>query len=160
MQGEPRCCGGCRLLLMKMIIIINTGDPVIHSQPNPSPLPLRPPRPHDPSHRACVSEFHGWSFWVTPRNHPDYDDLQRRAALFLQLYHYRSSTSVLTPSPLTNGHYELWTPTLHQGLCCYRHTAQQLREIGGPELPCPGFVHRITAMFIHSALVGVRPETP
>lgn len=130
---------------------------MLSPQPRP-PLPLRPPRPHDPSQRACVSEFRDWSFWVTPRNLPEHNDLQRKAALQLQLYHYRTNTSVLTPSPLTDSHYELWTPEIHQRVCCYPHLARVLRDADGPPLPCLGFVQRITTMFVHAALIGVRPE--
>jgi hypothetical protein len=124
-------------------------------QPAPPHAPIRPPNPHDPTERACVSEAHGWTFWVTPRNSLEHERQLRRGALRLQLYHHQSNTSILMPTPRSKNHYELWTPRQHCRVCCYRHLAELLFQSGGPYLPCLNFVNHINAMFVHAAMIGV-----
>lgn len=144
---------------MKVIIMQELLLPSLHRAM--SQAPIRPPRPHDPTERSCVSEVHGWTFWVTPRNSPAHEEQLHRGTLRLQLYHHESSTSVLTPIAQSGNHYELWTPRQHCRVCCYRHLAELLFHSGGPYLPCLNFVNHINAMFVHAAMIGVLlPESP
>jgi len=129
----------------------------VHSTLSPlsSITPLRPPELHDPCERACLSEFGGWSLWSTPRNIPEYTDIVRSGALHMQLFHSGACVSILTPSSLTDNHYELWTPAQRMRVCCYHHVAEKLVELGAPPPPCPGILSRFTAWFLHAPMIGV-----
>ena len=143
---------------MKTIIIINKAEQMtVHSTHSPlsSSPPLRPPQPHDPSERVCLSEFGDWSLWSIPRNIPEYIDIVRSGGLHMQLFHSGANVSILTPSSLTNNHYELWTPTQRLRVCCYHHVAETLAAYGAPPPPCPGIISRFTAWFLHAPMIGI-----
>ena len=118
-------------------------------------MPIQPPVTHDPSERACLTELGGWSLWSTPRNDPSFTQLVQSGQLHMQLWHAEAHISVLTPSALTGGFHELWTPDIHMRICCYTHVAQKLAERGAPPLPCPGLITHFAAWFIHAPMIGL-----
>ena len=67
-----------------------------------------PPPPHDPRERICVASVGGWEVRVFPDGDPRGAYLARHGMAHLQLWHPAQRVSVLTPSRLTAGSYELF----------------------------------------------------
>lgn len=73
----------------------------------PKPLDFPPP-PHDPRERALVAVLDGWEVRVFPPCDQKYQYFVSRGFLHAQLWHREAGVSVLTPSRLTGGLFELF----------------------------------------------------
>lgn len=71
------------------------------------PMTLPPVRPHDPKDRLAVASLAEWEVRVFDPTGSFFSFFRRHGLLHLQLWHPASGTSVLTPSRLTGGRYEL-----------------------------------------------------
>lgn len=67
-----------------------------------------PPRPHDPRDREVVAHAGAWEVRQFDRADRKHAYFAPRGFLHLQLWHPVACVSVLTPSRLTGGNYELW----------------------------------------------------
>jgi hypothetical protein len=67
-----------------------------------------PPRPHDPRDREVVARAGAWEVRQFDRADRKHAYFAPRGFLHLQLWHPVAGVSVLTPSRLTGGNYELW----------------------------------------------------
>jgi hypothetical protein len=69
-----------------------------------------PPPPHDPGERVVVAHAGPWELRQFADGDPKLAYLAPRGFLHAQLWHPGHATSILTPSRLTAGHFEIWTP--------------------------------------------------
>lgn len=67
-----------------------------------------PPPAHDPRQRVVVAEAGEWQIRGFAHDDPKFDYFARRGFLHLQLWHPRARISVLTPSRLTGGLFEVY----------------------------------------------------
>ena len=67
-----------------------------------------PPSPHDPNERVVLDQVGDWEVRAFAVADPKYDYFVRRGFLHLQLWHPERRVSVLTPSRLTLGRYEIF----------------------------------------------------
>jgi hypothetical protein len=71
------------------------------------PAPL-PPSPHDPREREVVSTVGTWQIRQFPASDAKLAYFTGRGFLHVQLWHPEHRVSVLTPSRLTGGRFEVW----------------------------------------------------
>lgn len=69
---------------------------------------LEPPAPHHIGDRKIVAELDGWMVRAFPTGDRKFDYLRARGFLHLQLWHPDARVSVLTPSDLTDGLFEIF----------------------------------------------------
>lgn len=67
-----------------------------------------PPSPHDPDERVLRDRVGDWEVRAFATTDPKHDYFVRRGFLHLQLWHPQAGISVLTPSRLTLGRYEIF----------------------------------------------------
>ena len=67
-----------------------------------------PPPPHDPRERVPLIEVEGWEVRCFARSDPKRDYFISRGFWHLQLWYAARGVSVLTPSRLTAGRWELY----------------------------------------------------
>jgi hypothetical protein len=96
------------------------------------------PPPHDPSERALVCKLGAWEFRAFPPDDPKHRYFATRELLHLQLWHPDARVSLLTPSRLTAGAFELFPV---DGWKCVVRSAEEARRLAryahGVELPSP-----------------------
>lgn len=73
---------------------------------------LVPPPPHDPLERVVVAMTDAWEIRQFAEGDPRLAYFTPRAFRHIQLWHPDAQVSILTPSKLTAGAFEAWTPTL------------------------------------------------
>ncbi len=66
-----------------------------------------PPAPHDPREREVVTTLGAWEVRQFPASDAKLTYFTPRGFLHLQLWHAATETSILTPSRLTRGVYEI-----------------------------------------------------
>lgn len=81
--------------------------PVNKMHPSATPLDWPPPL-HDPRERALVALVDGWEVRVFPPCDRKFHYFVTRGFLHAQLWHRGACVSVLTPSRLTNGLFEVF----------------------------------------------------
>lgn len=69
---------------------------------------LWPPPPHDPRERDLIVRLPEWEVRAFPKGGRMHAYFAPRGLLHLQLWHPRARVSVLTPSRLTCGRYEIY----------------------------------------------------
>jgi hypothetical protein len=80
-----------------------------------------PPPPHDPRERTAVATIGEWEIRIFPEGDRKAEDFAPRGFLHAQLWHPGARVSVLTPSALTGGLFELfpyqgWKAPVHNPL--------------------------------------------
>lgn len=73
---------------------------------------LPPPRPHDPFERVVVAVADGWEICQFADADPRLAYFTPRGFRHVQLWHPDAQVSVLTPSKLTSGAFEVWSTTV------------------------------------------------
>jgi hypothetical protein len=103
-----------------------------------TPAPALPPPPHDPSERVLVARADAWEVRAFPPGDPKHAYFATRELLHLQLWHPAAGVSLLTPSRLTAGAYELFPI---EGWKRAARSAEEARRLAryahGVELPSP-----------------------
>jgi hypothetical protein len=102
-----------------------------------------------------VDERAGWQLLATAHNDPRHRYLAARGMLHLQLFHAGQELSLLTPSPLTAGRYELWRAGERTRVCCFGAAARHLAALGASP-PCAGWLafHQ-RALLLPASLAGL-----
>ena len=90
-----------------------------------------PPRPHDPRDRIAVAGVDAWEVRVFPPGSRHHRYFAGREMLHLQLWDARRGISVLTPSRITAGRYEVFP--VHDWKLAVADF-QELRELVAKEL--------------------------
>ncbi len=67
-----------------------------------------PPPPHDPRERTAVATILGWEIRIFPEDERKAEYFAPRGFLHAQLWHPAARVSVLTPSLLTGGLFEMF----------------------------------------------------
>jgi hypothetical protein len=68
-----------------------------------------PPAPHDPREREVVGRVGAWEIRQFPPSDPKLAYFGGRGFLHIQLWHPERGVSILTPSRLTGGRFDVWT---------------------------------------------------
>lgn len=117
-----------------------------------------PPSPHDPRERVRLFEVGGWEVRDFPEADPKRRFFARKGLLHLQLWHPQAWFSVLTPSLLTRGEFELFP--VSGGVFRGTYLAAQgavLRETG-VKLPGPTRVYALHQWFLEKYRREVEAE--
>ena len=119
-----------------------------------------PPPPHDPRERTPVATIDGWEIRIFPEQDRRAAYFAPRGFLHAQLWHAEARVSVLTPSRLTGGLFELFpyqgwkAPVCEPALLC-----ALVNETHGVALPSPRRLAAIIEWFVRAAeRRAARPE--
>lgn len=109
---------------------------------------LTPPPPHDPSERILVEFLGDWEVRIFSPSGIFHRYFSAKGMLHVQLWHPEAGVSLLTPSPITAGRYEVfplagWKHARHS----YRALADEVRAGCGLDLPREERVQALIAMF-------------
>jgi len=119
------------------------------------------PPHHDPGERCCLFESaDGWLILGHAINDPNHAYFAPRGLLHLQLWHPQRRVSVLTPSLLTRGTFEVWASSARERLCCYGHLATFMLQEFDLAPPCPRVIQHFNTWFVGAAMIGVVPNSP
>ena len=110
---------------------------------------------HRPQLRACVQKYFGWQLCVIPRNDPYHAEATQAGHLHLQLWHRGTSTSILTPSGLTNDSYEVWNERIHLRFAEYCCLTSVIQNELGVHLPSLTWMEQYLCWFVWAPSVGV-----
>jgi hypothetical protein len=91
-----------------------------------------PPRPHDPTEREVVSHVGDWQIRQFPESDSKLAYFTGRGFLHLQLWHPGCGLSVLTPSRLTGGRFDVWTDDGRMSLPSWSAVRQAIADIATP----------------------------
>ncbi|MEN0064212.1 MAG: hypothetical protein AAGA48_18825 [Myxococcota bacterium] len=98
------------------------------------PISPTPPAFHDRGSRCLIDHTpSGWQVFGHPLNDERHRYFAPRGMLHLQWWRSEPEVSLITPCRLTEGRFELWTPTRHVRCCCYN----QLVRLMTKEFPFP-----------------------
>lgn len=114
---------------------------------------VSPPPPHDPTERVLLDQVGDWEVRAFATSDPKHDYFVRRGFLHLQLWHPQASISVLTPSRLTLGRYEIF-PINGWKLpeTDLDEAAAIVREHHGIQLPSPVRINALEQWFVRATL--------
>jgi len=117
---------------------------------------------HNPEQRCFVHQVGSWYILRHAANDPMVSWLAPRGLLHLQLYHAPTGLSVLTPSGLTEGTYELGEGAERARYHCYGCLNGHLVREHGVHLPCLRSVRWAERWFVRAAEFGSAavPPTP
>ena len=90
-----------------------------------------------------------------PRNDLRHNEAARAGELHLQLWHYGTRTSILAPSRLTNGCYEVWNERFHLRFGEYCCLTSAIHNELGIQLPSPAWMDQYMCWFVWASSVGV-----
>jgi hypothetical protein len=82
-----------------------------------------PPAPHDPRERTLVVKTGPWQVRTFRTTDPKFEYLAERGLWHLQLWHAEAGVSILSPSGLTLGHYEIFP------IAGWKHWAKDYAEL-------------------------------
>ena len=107
-----------------------------------------PPPLHDPCERILVESLGEWQIRIFRPSGDFHRYFAAKGILHVQLWHPEARVSLLTPSPLTAGRYEVypfagWKHARHS----YQMLAEEVRAGCGLELPREDRVLALVAMF-------------
>ena len=91
-----------------------------------------PPRPHDPTEREVVSYLGDWQVRQFPESDSKLAYFTGRGFLHVQLWHPGRGVSVLTPSRLTGGRFDVWTDDGRMSLPHWNAVRQAIAEVATP----------------------------
>lgn len=123
-----------------------------------APRPL-PPGLHDPTERCPIQQLGPWEVRVFSWNDPRHAYLAPRGLLHLQLWAPTQGTSLLVPSRLTDGCWEVWHAGETLRVCCLQHLRQQSAQRGLLQAPCPGALVPAVRRFVLAPSVGAVAKT-
>jgi hypothetical protein len=103
---------------------------------------FEPLRPHAPEERDLVGGAGGWQV----RAYPAGRHAAGRGFLHVQLWDPAAGISILTPSRLTGGCFEVWTPAA--GRCGLVLWAQVERALAGVVVPGPAEIAALERWFV------------
>lgn len=125
----------------------------------PSPPPLRPlPRLHQPQDRAWIYDAGDWEIRSHAVNDVAHTWLRRRGALHLQVWHRQAQISIISPSPLTAGMWEVFDGSQRARARCMGGITHYLHDRSAPLPPCPGAVQHFLAGFVWAQMIGLVPS--
>ena len=106
------------------------------------------PVEHWPDRRALVYTHEGWECRSHARNDINYADMAARGQLHLQLWHPHARVSILTPSLLTDGEFEVCVLSEVMRASCYTELDEILMTVADVAPPCPGFVQYLQTWLV------------
>ena len=106
-----------------------------------------PPPPHDPRERICLGLMDEWEVRIFARSDCKFQYLARKKMLHVQLWHPVVWVSVLTPSQLTAGRFELFP---FKGWKCSPPCLHLLNRILHEELGAPRIDERLLGIIEHN----------
>jgi hypothetical protein len=119
---------------------------------SPSPAGSWPPPPHDPRERAAVASIDGWEIRIFPEGDRRAEYFTPRGFLHAQLWHPQARVSVLTPSRLTGGLFELYPYQGWKAPVCEPSLLRALVvETHGLPFPCPKRLAAIIEWYVRAA---------
>ena len=95
-----------------------------------------PAAPHDPHERAVIHSRYGWQIRTYAWNTALHRYGAQKGMLHLQLWCPSMGLSILTPSELTAGHYEVSMAGESVRVCCVGTVAEIVYEWTGLRMPC------------------------
>ena len=95
-----------------------------------------PAAPHDPWERAAVHARYGWEIRTYPWNSRLHRVASDNGTLHLQIWYPAVGLSILTPSRLTGGKYEVQMADERVRMCCAATMAEIVYDWAGVRLPC------------------------
>jgi hypothetical protein len=107
----------------------------------PRPLP-----PHDPTERVLVAREGVWDVRQFPENDPKFAYFAKRGFLHLQLWDAAGATSILTPSKLTGGNFEVWISG--RGYTAAAEWATILRVLARADAPGESWLRALDRWYI------------
>ncbi|MEC7240117.1 MAG: hypothetical protein VXW32_02665 [Myxococcota bacterium] len=99
------------------------------------------PSPHDPSERALLHAQYGWQIRTYPWNSSQHLLYKTKGMLNLQLWYPEVGLSILTPSGLTGGQYEVRMGDEVVRVRRSLEVAELVHDWAGVRLPCSRVVH-------------------
>jgi hypothetical protein len=87
---------------------------------------------HSLVERAMVARLGDWEVWRHPEHSAHHDYFASRSLLHLQLWHRASSTSILTPSGLTDRRFEILRDGCRIAVRAWNDVARMLSELALP----------------------------
>ena len=112
---------------------------------------------HDPWQRGVMGEFRHWQVRVFAWNDPTHGYLVAHGLLHLQLWCSKHQISVLTPSKLTAGLYEVQTSERTYRLSSFGQLAIFLESEFDLYPPCPRWLNNLTAWMVWAPSIGAVP---
>ena len=109
--------------------------PAVETRENETGVSL-PPAPHNPKDRVFVHTHNGWEFRAFARNDHNHSHRASRGELHVQLWHPTSRISVLTPSMMTKGQYDVWLSSGQYRVSCLHQLSTLTRSKAGIVPPC------------------------
>lgn len=106
---------------------------------------MTPPRPHDPGERVVVAYAGAWELRQFADDDPRLAYFRPRGFLHVQLWDPARATSILTPSRLTGGVFELWDG---DGRSAARTWAHVVALLADHALPGPAALRAIDRWLI------------
>ena len=117
-----------------------------------SPADSWPPPPHDPRERTAVASIDGWEIRIFPEGDRKAEYFAPRGFLHAQLWHPVARVSVLTPSRLTGGLFELFPYQGWKAPVCEPSLLRALVvETHGLPFPCPKRLAAIIEWYVRAA---------
>ena len=116
----------------------------LHRHPMSPSLPAE----HWPDRRALVYTHEGWECRSHARNDVNYSEMAARGQLHLQLWLPHARISILTPSLLTDGEFEVCLLGDVVRASCYAELDEVLMTVAGVAPPCPGFVQYLQTWLV------------
>ena len=107
-----------------------------------------PPPPHDPSERILVEYLGDWEIRIFSPSGIFHRYFAAKGMLHVQLWHPEARVSLLTPSPITAGRYEIyplagWKHARHS----YQALVEDVRAGCGLDLPREDTLLALCAVF-------------
>ncbi len=115
---------------------------------------LLPDAPHDPMERACVYRHRGWEIRTFAWNSQKHRFFAGQGMLHLQLWAPIADVSILTPSRLTDGMYDLWVSGRRIRLGCFRGVSAMTLKNAGVRPPSRRVICQYESALVHAASIG------
>jgi hypothetical protein len=119
-----------------------------------------PPPPHDPAERTLLAEMDGWEVRDFAPDDPRHAYFAHRGFSHLQLWHPEAGISLLTPSRLTAGSYEVFPFVGWKRRGDYATLRALIKSAHGVTLPSPSLIAATLRWFAAPAPALPRDVAP
>ncbi|MEM6930381.1 MAG: hypothetical protein AAF602_25820, partial [Myxococcota bacterium] len=110
---------------------------------------------HDPASRCLIDDTpSGWQVLGHAFNTDRHAYFAPRGMLHLQWWFPARRVSVVTPSRLTEGRFEVWDGVNVRRICCHRHLTTIFVEQLALVPPCDEAMRHYRACFVHVWEIG------